>query len=56
MASVHEGKKNFMCDTCNASFSQKMDGTHMWKKINLLNALFAYKHHIKGHIASVHEG
>ena len=35
IASVHEGKKPFKCDTCDARF--------------------ALMHHLKSHIASVHE-
>ena len=62
MASVHEGKKNFRCDTCNASFSQKKGWNrhkpsfHEGKnpfECTICDTSFAYKHQMNGHIAPI---
>ena len=53
---VHEGKKPFNCDICNANF-----GT-IWKNIlqqsmnENVNANFGQEGNLNKHVATVHEG
>ena len=71
IAAVHEGKKPFKCETCDATFARKNKftrkdnlNTHIATvheemkpfKCDLCNTKFTSKHSLNGHIAAVHEG
>ena len=65
ISAVHEGKKQFQCDICNAQFGEKaklkihVATVHEGKKpfqCEICNAEFTSKHGIKGHITRIHEG
>ena len=67
IAAVHEGKKPFKCETCDATFARKNDFTRKDNlntvheemkpfKCHLCNTKFTQKCHLNGHMASVHEG
>ena len=61
--SIHEGKKPFKCDICDATFSVKYKlKTHYVHEGNkpyecdIYSATFALRDSLKGHSALVHEG
>ena len=56
---VHEGKKSFTCNVCDAAFSEKSQSVHERKKpfqCNICDASFSQKGNLNGHIESVHGG
>ena len=64
MQSVHEGKKPFKCDICDANFTQKpnlkqhIESDNEGKKpfkCDMCDTSFVFKHYLQGHIASIHE-
>ena len=62
---VHEGRKRFKCEICNAEFGQKSDlnkhvaVVHEGKKqftCDICNSEFGQKGTLKQHVVVVHEG
>ena len=58
IGSVHENKKAFKCNICDASFTKKgnLNVPILSFKCNTCEPSFAWKYDLKEHITSVHEG